>query len=239
MTAPGNHVWEPRVARLLRRITPETHEPATTPAVRGDIVADSLDPVVAYCDVAAGHARDVIEQTGEAAEAIVEQLVKVDALADVMAGDVSRLAATLSRTRSELHQVSAANDQLVGRLVAYFLHRDQQVRELVDQIRGLDQHVQQIEAVSRATNILALNALIEAIRAGEAGQDSRSSPTRSANWPTARRRRQEAGGIGGSIAGLTAQLDAVLGQDSEFDENRQTPVAAAPTAMTRRLDGIA
>ena len=38
---------------------------------------------------------------------------------------------------------------------------------------------------------------------------------------------------------MTAQLDAVLAQDSEFDENRQTPVAAAPTAMTRRLDGIA
>ena len=53
------------------------------------------------------------------------------------------LAGTLGPTETELSQVSASNDQLVGRLISYFLHRDHQIRALVDQMRELDQHVKQ------------------------------------------------------------------------------------------------
>jgi methyl-accepting chemotaxis protein len=224
------------MASLLRKLTMTPAEPEEQ-NLRADVVVAALDPVPSYCDVVDAHVRDVIEQTGDAAHAIVEQLVKVDTLAEVMAGDVSQLAGTLSRTETELSQVSASNDQLVGRLISYFLHRDFQIRTLVDQMRELDQHVKQIEEVSRATNILALNAMIEAVRAGEAGEGF--SVVADEVRKLARRSAEAAQGIGSSIGDLTAKLDAVLSDDSQFDRSQDAPPMTEETAMTRRLGGIA
>ncbi|BAL92088.1 putative methyl-accepting chemotaxis protein [Actinoplanes missouriensis 431] len=222
---------------LLRRLTLSPAEQPEQQGVRGDVVAEALEPIPAFCEVVDGHIRDVIEQTGEAAQAIVEQLVKVDSLAEVMSGDVAQLAGTLSRTESELSQVSSSNDQLVGRLIAYFLHRDFQIRALVDQMRELNQHVTQIEEVSRATNILALNAMIEAVRAGEAGEGF--SVVADEVRKLAHRSSEAAHGIGSSIADLTAKLDSVLSDDSQFDRSEEIPAHTEETAMTRRLGGIA
>ncbi|MFC7527188.1 methyl-accepting chemotaxis protein [Actinoplanes sp. GCM10030250] len=203
----------------------------------GDVVAEALEPIAPFCEVVDAHVNDVIEQTGEAAQAIVQQLIKVDSLAEVMSGDVSQLAGTLSRTESELSQVSSSNDQLVGRLIAYFLYRDQQIRALVDQMRELDQHVKQIEEVSRATNILALNAMIEAVRAGDAGEGF--SVVADEVRKLAHRSSEAAHGIGSNIADLTAKLDSVLSDDSQFDSGGTIPESTEETAMTRRLGGIA
>ncbi|WP_436527132.1 methyl-accepting chemotaxis protein [Actinoplanes sp. HUAS TT8] len=221
---------------LLRRPTPGPDQMAGQ-SVRGDVVADALGPVPAYCDVIDGHVRDVIEQTGDAATAIVQQMVKVDSLAEVMSGDVSRLAGTLSRTERELSQVSSSNDQLVGRLISYFIYRDHQIRALVDQMRDLNEHVNEIEQVSRATNILALNAMIEAVRAGEAGEGF--SVVADEVRKLAHRSSEAAQGIGSSIADLTAKLDGVLSDDTQFDRAQGFPVGDQDTAMTRRLGGIA
>ncbi|GIE80360.1 hypothetical protein Aph02nite_63100 [Actinoplanes philippinensis] len=221
---------------LLRKLSLAQAEPEE-PALRPDVVAGALDAVPSYCDVVDGHVHDVIEQTGEAAYAIIQQLVKVDSLAEVMAGDVAQLAGTLTRTETELSQVSAGNDQLVGRLISYFLHRDHQIRALVDQMRELDQHVKQIEEVSRATNILALNAMIEAVRAGEAGEGF--SVVADEVRKLAHRSAEAAHGIGSSIGDLTAKLDAVLSDDSQFDRAQDMPETSEETAMTRRLGGIA
>ncbi|MEU4687991.1 methyl-accepting chemotaxis protein [Actinoplanes sp. NPDC023714] len=224
------------MASLLRRLTPVPEAPEGR-RVSGDVVAEAVTPIPEFCEVVDGHVRDVIEQTGEAAEAIVNQLIKVDSLAEVMAGDVSQLAGTLSRTESELSQVSASNDQLVGRLIAYFLHRDHQIRNLVDQMRELNKHVTQIEEVSRATNILALNAMIEAVRAGDAGEGF--SVVADEVRKLAHRSSEAAHGIGSSIADLTAKLDSVLSDDSQFDRGGEIPQQNEETAMTRRLGGIA
>ena len=221
---------------LLRRLTPPPAAGAE-PAVRPEVVAEALRAVPGFCEVIDGHITDVIAQTGEAAESIVGQLIKVDSLADVMSGDVARLAGTLGRTESELDNVTSSNGQLVDRLVRYFLYRDEQIRELVEEMRGLKQHVSQIEEVSRATNILALNAMIEAVRAGDKGEgfavvadEVRKLADRSA---------KAANGIGTSIADLTARLDAVLSDDTSFDQDLEVATPPGDTAMTRRLSGIA
>lgn len=224
------------MAGLLRKFSMTSAEPQDD-GLRGDVVAAALDPVPAYCDVVDGHVRDVIELTGEAAHSIVQQLLKVDSLAEVMAGDVAQLAGTLSRTETELSQVTSSNDQLVGRLIAYFLHRDHQIRTLVDQMRDLDQHVKQIEEVSRATNILALNAMIEAVRAGEAGEGF--SVVADEVRKLAHRSAEAAQGIGSSIGDLTARLDGVLSDDTQFDKAPDLAPVNEETAMTRRLGGIA
>ncbi|GIF05872.1 methyl-accepting chemotaxis protein [Actinoplanes siamensis] len=221
---------------LLRRLSLAPDQPEEQ-GVRGDVVAGALAPIPAYCEVIDGHVRDVIELTGEAAHAIIQQMVKVDSLAEVMTSDVSQLAGTLSRTEQELSQVSSSNDQLVGRLISYFLYRDHQIRALVDQMRELNQHVTQIEQVSRATNILALNAMIEAVRAGEAGEGF--SVVADEVRKLAHRSSEAAQGIGSSIADLTAKLDAVLSDDTQFDRAQEFPANDEETAMTRRLGGIA
>ncbi|MEV6298806.1 methyl-accepting chemotaxis protein [Actinoplanes sp. NPDC051861] len=221
---------------LLRKLSLNPAEPDEQ-RTRGDVVAEALDPITPFCDLIDAHVRDVIDQTGDAAHAIVQQLVKVDSLAEVMAGDVSQLAGTLSRTETELSQVSSSNDQLVGRLISYFLHRDHQIRALVDQMRELDQHVKQIEEVSRATNILALNAMIEAVRAGDAGEGF--SVVADEVRKLAHRSSEAAHGIGSNIADLTAKLDSVLSDDTQFDSSAELPETSEETAMTRRLSGIA
>jgi methyl-accepting chemotaxis protein len=232
------------MASLLRKLTPDPDQP-TVRHLHGDVLAEALNPIPSFCDVVEGHVYDVIDQTAEAAKVIIEQLGKVDSLAEVMSGDVARLACTLSRTENELSEVSASNDQLVGRLIAYFTRRDHQIRSLVDQMRELNQHVTQIEEVSRATNILALNAMIEAVRAGDAGEGF--SVVADEVRKLAHRSSEAAQGIGSNIADLTAKLDSVLSDDRHFDRDETaTPQAGATataqpeeTEMTRRLGGIA
>lgn len=224
------------MASLLRRLSLDPDQPEER-GVRGDVVAGALEPIPAFCEVIDGHVKDVIDQTDEAAQAILQQMVKVDSLAEVMAGDVSQLAGTLTRAERELSEVSSSNDQLVGRLISYFLYRDHQIRALVDQMRELNEHVNQIEQVSRATNILALNAMIEAVRAGDAGEGF--SVVADEVRKLARRSSEAAQGIGSSIADLTAKLDGVLSDDTQFDRSQEFPVGDEDTAMTRRLGGIA
>ncbi|MEU4241453.1 methyl-accepting chemotaxis protein [Actinoplanes sp. NPDC026619] len=221
---------------LLRRSGSFAAE-ADEPPVRGAVVADALRPVPEFCDVIDAHINDVIEQTGEAAEAIVRKMLTIDSMAEVMSGDVSQLAGTLGHVETELTRVAGANDQLVDRLVRYFMYRDEQIHRLVDEMRGLKQHVKEIEEVSRATNILALNAMIEAVRAGDKGEGF--AVVADEVRKLADRSRQAANGIGSSIADLTSRLDHVLSDDSDFDRDNAVAETAADTAMTRRLAAIA
>ena len=226
------------MASLLRRATgPVTPAPGET-GVRADVVATALREVPSYCALIDAHLNDVIEQTGEAAHSIMSQLANVDSLAVVMAGDVAHLAGAVGRTEAELSQATARKDQLMERLIRYFLDRDEKIRDLVSEMRGLSQHVTQIEKVSQATNILALNAMIEAARAGDAGEgfavvadEVRKLADRSA---------KAASGIGGTIAELTAKLDAVLSDASQF-ERTDVPIAVTgggAAAVNDLLDSV-
>jgi methyl-accepting chemotaxis protein len=226
---------------LLRRRSPAPSTAATgddEQQVRARVVAAAVRPVPEYCEVVDAHINDVIEQTDEAARSIMEQLMKVDSMAEVMAGDIKQLAGALGRTQTQVSEVTEANDRLVDRLIRYFLHRDDQIRNLVEEMRGLNQHVAEIDQVSRATNILALNAMIEAVRAGDAGEgfavvadEVRKLADRSA---------KAAHGIGNSIADLTSRLDTVLSDESAIDGDDDIPEhSGEDSAMTRRLAGIA
>ena len=203
------------------------------PRVHGDVVADALRTMPEYCEVIDAHVSDVIEQTGEAAESIVRQLAKVDSLAEAMTGDVAELAGTVGRAQAELATVISGNDQLVDRLI----RRDEQIHQLVEEMRGLTEYVKQIEDVSRATNILALNAMIEAVRAGDAGEGF--AVVADEVRKLADRSHQAATGISSNIADLTGRLDSALSDDNQADRGNAAGGKSADTAMTRQLSGIA
>jgi len=208
------------------------------PDAWAEVVSTSLRAVPSYCAVIDAHLDDVIAQTGEAAHSILTQLASVDSLADAMSGDVAHLAGAVSRTETELGSTTALKDQLMDRLIRYFLNRDDKIHELVGEMRGLSHHVTQIEKVSQATNILALNAKIEAARAGAAGEgfavvadEVRKLADRSAT---------AASGIGTTIAELTSKLDAVLTDDNQL-EGTEVPIEipSGTTAVAGMLEGVA
>jgi methyl-accepting chemotaxis protein len=224
------------MAGFLHRSTAPQSSP-DEPAVRAAVVSGALSALPSYCTVVAAHLHDVIDQTGEAAHSILGQLARVDSLADVMTGDVTSLAGAVGRAETELSQATVHKDQLMDRLIRYFLDRDEKIRDLVGEMRGLSQHVHQIEKVSQATNILALNAMIEAARAGDAGEgfavvadEVRKLADRSA---------KAANDIGSTIAELTTKLDAVLADDSPFEDSGiPTGTGGGGTAVSGMLDGV-
>ncbi|GIF18392.1 methyl-accepting chemotaxis protein [Actinoplanes tereljensis] len=194
---------------------------------QSELVAAALRPVPAFCDVVDAHVHDIIEQTAEAAEAIVAQMTTVDSMAEVMAGDVAQLAGTLGRAESELTGVTTAADRLVDRLVSSLRSRDERIHRLVEEVRDLKQDVKRIEEVSKATGILAQNATVEAVRTGNDGFAVVADEIRK----LADRSRQTANGVGGSLTDLTTRLDTALCHDSEFD-------LAGVTDAQREMSGI-
>jgi methyl-accepting chemotaxis protein len=200
------------------------------------LVAGALSELPAYCDVVTTQLDDVVELTEQAATAIVERLAGIDALAGVMAGDVRDLAAAVSNTKTQLAEVNDSTSQLVGRLIRYFIQRDRQVRQLVDQVQGLGRHMVTIEEVSRATNVLALNAKIEAVRAGEFGAGF--AVVADEVRRLAERSRTAAHDIDTNIRQLTTQLHAVLEDDSAFHAEESDGIdlhEGEETTMARRL----
>ena len=134
---------------LRRAIGPPVTSP-DGPPVSAAVVSTALRALPPYCEVVDAHLHDVIDQTAEAATSILGQLATVDSLADVMAGDVARLAGAVGRTAAELSQTTALKDQLMDRLIRYFLDRDEKIRDLVGEMRGLSRHMTQSGTAGQA-----------------------------------------------------------------------------------------
>jgi len=212
-------------------------EPEEASALPQSVVLSAVSAVPDYCDVIDAHVRDVIDQTDGAARSIVRQMVEVDSLAEVMVGDIGRLAGLLNRTEAHLGRVSDSNDQLVERLISFILHRDQQIRELIGQMRELGQHVTRIEEANSATGSQALDAMGGSLGEGEAGK---GSPAVAGEVCRREQHLAEAAhGIGNSITDLTRRLDEALSEDVSFQNGGDLIRPAGETAMTRRLDSIA
>jgi methyl-accepting chemotaxis protein len=143
----------------------------------------------------------------------------------------------VAETQKELGQVRA-NSDAVGQLVRFFIRRDHQMRQLVEEMRGLSTHIAAIESVSRATRILALNASIEAARAGDHGlafavvaDEVRTLAGQSS---------AAAQGIGASIAQLTGRLGEILTDDNltEAESPNFDVGTVDDTPINRRLAAI-
>ena len=140
-------------------------------------VSDELGHVKKFNDVVRGQLNTVVTETEAAAYNVVNQLQAIDEV-------ITKLSTFIDSTSAEsnalLHAAEARighNKALLKDLDAYIdqriqeAHDDQKrVEQVVSDAKSLTSLVNLIKHIAGQTNLLALNAAIEAARAGEAGR---------------------------------------------------------------------
>ncbi|MBL8485848.1 MAG: chemotaxis protein [Rhodocyclaceae bacterium] len=145
--------------------------------VAGEEVGTELVEVSRFNSVVRGQLQAVIKETDDAAFNIMSRLQSIDEVVSHLEGFVRETATQSDRLLSESEASIARNRELVATMESYIrqrieaAHRDQErVGLVVKEARSLGALVQLIRNISAQTNLLALNAAIEAARAGEAGR---------------------------------------------------------------------
>jgi methyl-accepting chemotaxis protein len=140
-------------------------------------VAVELRSVQGFNDVVRGQLHGVVSETEKAAFDIASRLQGIDEI-------ISRLGTFVETTTSESQQLLSAsedriaqNRSLIATLEDYIRQRvvtaqedRERITHVVKEARSLGTLVELIKHISGQTNLLALNAAIEAARAGEAGR---------------------------------------------------------------------
>jgi methyl-accepting chemotaxis protein len=140
-------------------------------------ISGELKQVQQFNEVVRGQLKHVIEETEKAAYSIVERLQTIDGvvthLDQFVAGTTDQSAQLALDAESRI----AKNQDIVVKMEGYVQQRLQEaeqdqlrVTQVVQEARSLESLVQLVKHVAGQTNLLALNAAIEAARAGEAGR---------------------------------------------------------------------
>ena len=145
--------------------------------VAAEEVTGELKQVGRFNDVLRGQLDMIIKETERAAFDIASRLGTIDQVVSRLAGFVDSTTRE-SATMLENSDVRVArNRELIGTLDEYINDRvratvedRERVGEVVKEVQSLGSLVQLIKNISSQTNLLALNAAIEAARAGEAGR---------------------------------------------------------------------
>ncbi len=140
-------------------------------------VARELENVSRYNEVLRKQLDGIVAATERAAYDITERLQAIDTV-------VARLDAFVAETTRASSELAASsehdiqdNQALIARMDSYIRNRieeavrdQKRIEQIVDEARGLGALVKLVKDISGQTNLLALNAAIEAARAGEAGR---------------------------------------------------------------------
>lgn len=140
-------------------------------------IATELQSVRSYHDVLRNQLKDVVQETEAAAYQISDRLQSIDAVIS----DLDSFVAKTSEESSDIVDSSQANidhnRELIAQMESYVQNRinqamrdHQRIETVITEAEELGTLVQLIRAISSQTNLLALNAAIEAARAGEAGR---------------------------------------------------------------------
>ncbi len=140
-------------------------------------VAAELKQVGTFNNVVRGQMNMIIEETEKAAFDIAERLQTIDQVVTRLSSFVDNITQEstdfLNRSEKRLEH----NRELIATLDEYVSDRMQasqkdqeRVSQVVEEVQSLGSLVQLIKNISSQTNLLALNAAIEAARAGEAGR---------------------------------------------------------------------
>jgi methyl-accepting chemotaxis protein len=135
-------------------------------------VRSAIEQALPVFDLLGAQLGHVVETTERAAITFIGGVEAVDGAAGRVAQDAGRLAdltAEQAAEMAEITQVSRGTGAVIDQFVAFVGRRDRAVIDLVAEVRGLSDQLAVIQKIARATTTLALNAKIEASRAGEHG----------------------------------------------------------------------
>ncbi|MDI6746132.1 MAG: methyl-accepting chemotaxis protein [Rhodocyclaceae bacterium] len=140
-------------------------------------VGSELGQIPKFNEVVRGQLSTVVTETEAAAYNVVSQLQTIDEVVNDLSGFIN---ATTAQSHALMRQAEARIDKnkaLLGNLEAYIAQRiaetqsdQQRVAQVVADAKSLTSLVELIKHIAGQTNLLALNAAIEAARAGEAGR---------------------------------------------------------------------
>ena len=152
-------------------------EKVTDIGMVGTEVAKELGHVASYNGVLRGQLNDIVNETEKAAYDITERLQAIDAVVTRLDAFVVQTADTSSAIAADSESSIASNQELIQRMDEYIRKRideaatdQQRIEHVVREAQDLGSLVQLIKHIAGQTNLLALNAAIEAARAGEAGR---------------------------------------------------------------------
>ncbi len=141
------------------------------------LAAARLEEIPDFTKVVRGHLDAATEETEQAAIGFMEQLQSIDAVFSEMHHFVTQSSGELNdRLASSEHEI-AVNAKTVETMRGYIgkrvednQHDQVRVQMVLNEAHQLDEIVLLIRNIASQTNLLALNAAIEAARAGEAGR---------------------------------------------------------------------
>ena len=140
-------------------------------------VCGELRQVRDFNAVISGHLGNVIDGTEQAAFTMVSKLQTIDEVVTQLDRFVADTAQETAQLVRESETRIARNQTIVEQMSGYVRKREQEsaadqerMTTAITEARALESLVQLIKHVAGQTNLLALNAAIEAARAGEAGR---------------------------------------------------------------------
>ena len=140
-------------------------------------VADELSSVKTFDDVVRGQLDNVVAQTEAAAFDMTQRLQTIDQVVSRLDGFVTRTSSESLQRIEDSEASIAQNRAVIDKMTEYIQRRiaateteQQRVAQVALEARALEALVQLIRDIAAQTNLLALNAAIEAARAGEAGR---------------------------------------------------------------------
>ncbi|PTD95552.1 methyl-accepting chemotaxis protein [Pseudothauera lacus] len=142
-----------------------------------DEVAAELQAVPTYNGVLRSQLDSVVQQTEQAAYSITERLQAIDTVVTRLNDFVTTSSAESSDLVEHSEENIEQNQRLIDKMRRYIDARIQEaqddqarVAQVVEEARSLESLTKLIKDIAAQTNLLALNAAIEAARAGEAGR---------------------------------------------------------------------
>ena len=161
----------------MARANEAAHTTSSQCQVVAEEVANELKSVPAFNEVLQGQLHTVIQETEQAAYQITERLQGIDSVVTRLNDFVDASSSESAQMVSESENRIADNQRLIVEMGEFIEHQisesqadQQRITQVVAEARSLESLTQLIKAIASQTNLLALNAAIEAARAGEAGK---------------------------------------------------------------------